>query len=117
MTVPSDPAPEHLFEVCGLIPFMVMVVWLHSWLSLLAVLTGVLYHLHDTKWTKWIDVTCVFAITIYVNTVTAWKPTLAITLAVAAVSICNSWCHIWPVHVFLVQAPLALCLYFFETTS
>ena len=117
MTVRKDPAPNHFCEFCGLAPFLFMAIALRSWVALLIILTGALYHLHDTRWTKTVDVFCIIALTLYVNLTTAWPPTLPITLGVIAVSAYNARLHMWPIHVGLVQAPLAICLYYFETLT
>ena len=81
------------------------------------VITRVFYHLHDRKWTKALDGGCIIALTLYVNMTTSWKPTLPITLSVIIVAAYNSGRHMWPLHVCLVQAPLALCLYFFAAAD
>ena len=113
-TVPLIPTPNHFWELCGLTPFLVIAISLRSWVALIVVLTGVLYHLHDTRWTKTVDVVCIVVLTLYVNLTTAWRPTLLITLGVIAAGAYNAHLHMWPIHVFFVQTPLAICLYYFE---
>lgn len=108
------PGPNHTLEMLGLLPFLLIAILMASIVAVLVLVTGVVYHSYDTTCTKIIDVSCIVVLTIYVNIITTWRPTPYITLAVAVVALLNSRHTLWPVHVFLVQAPLALCLFFFE---
>lgn len=108
---------NHFFEIFGLIPFLILTIIMQSWIALIIVLTGLLYHLYDTQYTKILDIFFIIILTIYVNTMTKWNYTYIITLCVIAIALCNSYYNFWFVHVFLVQFPLAICLYYFEINN